>query len=55
VTLFKEFLGMRDIMDRVLGDLQAGDNLVIRVDGDGCFQESFSGFTGSLGIIMAGV
>jgi hypothetical protein len=24
VTLFEEFLGMKDIMDRVLGDLQAG-------------------------------
>jgi hypothetical protein len=48
VTLFEEFLGMRNIMDRMLGDLQTSDNLLIHVNGDGCFQESFSGFPGSL-------
>jgi len=49
VTLFEEFLGMRDIMDRMLGDLQTGDNLLIGINRDGCFQESFSGFPGSPG------
>ena len=55
VTLFEEFLGMRNIMDRMLGDLQTGDNLLIGIDGDGCFQEPFSGFSGSPGIVVAGV
>ena len=55
VTLFEEFLGMNDIMDWILRNLQTGDNLLIRVNGDGGFQESFSGFTGSPGIIMTGV
>lgn len=55
VTMFEEFLGMRNVMDRVLGDLQAGDNLKICVNRYGCFQESFSGFIGSPGIIVAGV
>jgi hypothetical protein len=55
VTLFEEFLGMRDIMDRMLGDFQTGDNLLIGINGDGCFQESFSGFPGSPRIIVAGV
>ena len=55
VTLLEEFLGMRNVMDRMLGDLQTGDNLLIRVNGDGCFQESFSGFTGSPRIVVAGV
>jgi hypothetical protein len=47
VTLFEEFLGMKNIVDRMLGDLQTGDNLLIGINGDGCFQESFSGFPGS--------
>nr|WP_292369146.1 hypothetical protein [Methanoregula sp. UBA64] len=29
--LFEEFHGMRDIIDRMLGDLQAGYDLLIRV------------------------
>jgi len=55
VTLFEELLGMNDIMDRMLGDLQTGDNLLIGINGDGCFQESFSGFSGSPRIVVAGV
>jgi hypothetical protein len=29
VTSFQEFFGVRDIMDRMLGYLQTGDNLLI--------------------------
>ena len=46
---------MRDIMDRMLGDLQTGDNLLLGINGDGCFQESVSGFSGSPRIVVAGV
>jgi hypothetical protein len=42
---------MRDVMDRLLGDLEPGDDLSISIDGDRGFQESLSGFPGSLGII----
>jgi hypothetical protein len=45
----------RDIMDRMLGDLQTGDNLEIGINGNECFQELFSGFPGSPGIVVAGV
>ena len=55
VTLFQEFLSMRDIVDRMLGDFQTGDNLSISANRDRGFQESFSGLTGSPGIIVAGV
>jgi hypothetical protein len=55
VTLFKEFFGMGDIMDRMSGYLEAGDNLPISIDRDRRFQEPFSGFTRSPGIVMAGV
>ena len=55
VTLFEEFFSMRNIMDGVLGDLQTGNDLLIRVNRDRSFQESFSGFSGSPGIIMTGV
>ena len=55
VTLFEEFFSVRDIMDRMLGDLQAGDNLSISISRDRCFQEPFSRFTGSPGIVVAGV
>jgi len=46
---------MNDIMDWILRNLQTGDNLLIGINGDGCFQESFSGFPGSPGIVVAGV
>jgi len=55
VTLFKEFLGMKNVVDRMWGDLQAGDNLLIGINRDGSFHESFSGFPGSPGIIMTGI
>jgi hypothetical protein len=47
VALFQEFFGVRDIVDRVLRDLQTGDNLVRSIDGNRGFQESFSGLTGT--------
>ena len=40
VTLFQEFFCVRNIMDRMLGDFQTGDDLSIRIDGDRSFQES---------------
>ena len=32
VTLFQEFFGVRDIMDRVLRDLHTGDDLLSGID-----------------------
>jgi hypothetical protein len=55
VTLFKEFFGVRDIMDLMLGYLEASDNLPIGIDRDRCFYEPFSGFTRSPGIVVTGV
>jgi len=55
VALFQEFFSVRDIVDRVLEDLQTGDNLTNSIDGDRSFQESLSRFTGPPGVIMAGV
>ena len=55
VTLFQEFFSVRDIMDRMLRYLQTGDNLSISINRDRRFQEPFSRFTGSPGIVMAGV
>jgi hypothetical protein len=55
VTLFQEFFGMRNIMDRILGDLQSGDNLSIGINREGGFQEPFSGLTCSSRIIVTGV
>ena len=49
---FAEFLGMRDIMNGMLGDLEAGDNLSVGIDRDRGFQEPFSGFTRSPGIVV---
>jgi hypothetical protein len=34
VALFQEFFGMRNIVDRVLGDLQTGDDLMGGIDRD---------------------
>jgi hypothetical protein len=34
VTLFQEFFRVRDVMNRMLGDLQAGDNLSISINRD---------------------
>jgi len=55
VTLFQEFFGVRDIMDRMLGDLQAGYNLSICINRYRGFQEPFSGLTGPQGIVVAGI
>ena len=55
MTLFQKFFGVRNIMDRMLGNFQTGDYLPISINRDGCFQEPFSGFPGSPGIIMTGI
>ena len=55
MTLLQEFFRVRNVMNQVLWDLQIGDYLLIGIDRDRCFQESFSGFTGSQGIVMTGV
>jgi len=34
LTLLQEFFGMRNIMDRMLRDLETGDNLSIGIDRD---------------------
>ena len=55
VTLNEKFFCMRDIMNRLLGDLEPGNDLIICIDRYRRFQESFSGFTGSPGIIRTGI
>jgi hypothetical protein len=55
VTLFEEFFGVGNVMDRMPGDLQTGDNLLIRIDRNRGFQEPFSDLTVSPGIVVAGV
>jgi len=55
VVLFKEFFSVRNIVDWMTGDLQTGDDLLISVYRNRSFQESFSRFTGSPGIIVAGI
>ena len=55
VALFQEFFSVRNIVDWMPGDLQTGDNLLISVYRNRSFQETFSRFTGSPGIIVAGV
>lgn len=55
VTFFQEFLSVGNVMDRMLGYLETGDNLSISIDRDGCFQEPFSGFTSSPGIVVTGI
>jgi hypothetical protein len=51
VTLNKEFLSVGNIMDRLLRDLEPGDDLKICIDGYRGFQKSFPSFFGSPGII----
>jgi len=51
VILNEEFFRMKDIMNRLLGDLEPGTDLPVGIDRDRSFQESFSGFTSSPGII----
>ena len=55
VTSFQKFFGVWNIVDRMLGDLQTRDNLYICIYRYRCFQEPFSGLTGSSRIIMTGV
>jgi hypothetical protein len=42
---------MRDIMKQLLRDLEPGNNLTIRIDGNRGFQETFPGLSGSPGIV----
>jgi hypothetical protein len=51
MTLNEEYFRVRDIMDWLLGDLEPGNDLSISIDRDRGFQESFSIFSGSPGII----
>ena len=55
MTSLQEFFGVRDIVDRMLGDFHTDDNLSISANRDRGFQESFSGLTGSPGIVVAGI
>ena len=55
VALSDELFGVRNIVDRVLRDLQTCDNLVRSIDGNRGFQEPFSRLTGSPGIGVAGI
>ena len=55
MALFQEFFSVGDIMDRMPGDLQTGDDLSISINRDRGFQEPSSRFTGSLGIVVVGV
>ena len=55
MTLNKKFFCMRDIMNRLLRDLEPGGDLMIRINGNRGFQEAFPGFSDPLGIIRAGV
>jgi hypothetical protein len=55
MALFQDFFSVWDIMNRMLGDLQTGNNLSISINRDQGFQESFSRFTGSPGIIVTGI
>jgi len=47
VALCQKFFSVRDIVDRVLRDLQTGDNLVRSINGNRGFQEPFSRLTGT--------
>jgi len=55
MTLNEEFFRMRNVVNRLLGDLEPGNDLPIGIDGDRCFEKSFSGFAGSPGIIGTGI
>jgi hypothetical protein len=47
MALFQEFFGVRNIVDRVLTDVQTSDNLMRSIIGNRDFQEPFSRFTGT--------
>jgi hypothetical protein len=55
VTLNEEFFRMGNIVDRLQGDIEPSNDLLISIDGNRSFQESFSDFSGSPGIIVAGI
>lgn len=59
VTLFQEFFGMRNVMDRMLRDLETsfetGYDLSIGIDRERCFLELFSCLTSSQGIVVASI
>ena len=55
VNLFQEFFRMRGIVNRMLRDLQSGNDLMKSVDGNGGFQEPFSRLTRSPRIVVAGI
>jgi hypothetical protein len=42
-------------MSMMLGYLEPGDYLSVGIDRDRWFQESFSGFAGSPGIVVTGI
>ena len=48
VALFQKWFSVKNIMDRMLGDLQAGNNLKVSINRDRGFQEPFSGLPGSV-------
>ena len=55
LALLQQFFSVKNIVDRVTGDLQTGDNLSPCINTYRRFQESFSRVTGSPGIVVAGV
>jgi hypothetical protein len=42
-------------MDTVFGYHEPGDDLLIGIDSNGCFQEMLSHLTGSDGVVVTGV
>lgn len=53
VTLNEKFFSVRNIVNRMLRDFEAGYNLTTSINGNRCFQESLSCFSGPPGIIRA--
>jgi hypothetical protein len=51
VTLNEKFFCVRNIVNRMLGDFDAGYNLTTSINGNRCFQESLSYYSGPPGII----
>lgn len=54
MTLFEMFLGMMYIVDWILGDLQASDDLLTGIDSDISIQKLFSCLNSSPRIVVAG-
>jgi hypothetical protein len=53
MTLNMKFFCMRDAMNRLLRDLEPGNDLKICIYGDRGFKEAFPGLSGSLGVVGA--